>query len=862
MGFRILQGICFHLLVLTVLLSTPGEARLFDAALVLTERAEAAAAADLDGDGIPDIVIFREWSDDGHVKVYSGLGDGTFEDPAIYSVGEVDYISWASLVIDDLDEDGAPDIAVMLYRVNTTRSDIWVLLNDGDGTFTIGDHYQIPFCASLMKVVELDGDGLSDLAVVHNDCGASGQQGWLSILYGRGDGTFEKAILHDLDFEVLSLAAGDFNGDGVEDLVLDEFQNDLITVLLGNGDGTFQNGVEYAVGDFPSGAACGDLNADGWPDLAVADRISDTVSVLMGLGDGSFQPAEHYPVAEQPMFIEISDIDNDQILDLVLTSQETNGEDVSILRGEGDGTFKELMLVETGDYTEFGVRVADCDGDGNLDLIAENGDGLSIILGNGDGTFASAPSTNAFPGHYKIDAGDVDADGVPDIVMPAADLPQVSEEIVTLLGRGDGSFGSKVGSDASKKFNNVAVEDLNDDGFSDAVTWPSYETTITVSLGQRDGRLQAFATIEVEYDPRSITIADLNGDDDHDLLVATSSDCFLLFGLGDGSVEPAVPLGLGSYRGPCDVGDLNHDGNTDLAVTNRYGDSVQVLLGYGDGTFGTPLNCSVSEPESVAIGDLDEDGHPDLAVSRGYAPMGILYGNGDGTFQEIADLHYPNVENPKAIEYICDLDLDGHLDMVVRCFHWIAVMLGNGDGSFRPFVYGIEESDLIYSVTMHDLDSDGDLDLAVSQGDRWKISILINNTMSRTISGDYTVSPLAGTLPFETNHQVYLRNMLHGTGAPHTRTASVAIDVEIGSGAYFSNWRAGHTNLSPNETLFRNWPVAFPASPTLAGANNFHFRVVDTTPAPYNHPPYPPSGDSVTRVRSVVAASTAHPSRF
>jgi hypothetical protein len=857
MGMRFRSGICFYLLILSVALSTSAEARLFDAALQLTEWVDAAAAGDMDGDGLLDIVVFREgFPHLGLVGICFGLGDGTFQEPVDYAVGEVQYIAGASVVICDPDGDGAPDLAVMAWFVNQERSDVWVLMNNGDGTLEAGDHYQAAYCAEMMKDVgDLDGDGHQDLALVHPDCGASGQQGWLSVLFGRGDGTFEKAILHEFDFEVLSLAAGDFNGDGAEDLVLDEFQNDAIAVLIGNGDGTFKDGVDFPVGDWPRCVAAGDLNIDGWLDLAVANREDDTVSVLMGLGDGSFQPADHLPVAEEPVHVEIADIDNDSIPDLVATSARGEGGDVSVLRGIGDGTFYEASLVETGDQWFFGATVADFDNDGNPDLFTHNGwgDNLSVIPGNGDGTFAAAPTTNAFPGHYRAGAGDVNGDGTPDIVLPAADLPAVNEELVVLLGRGDGSFSRKVGSDAGSKFDSVAVEDLNRDGHADAVSWSGHGPSATVSLGGHDGAMQEVAVIDVGYFPKCIAIDDLDGDNNVDLVAVSRYGCSLFLGHGDGTFEPAVDLGVGSYHWDCSIGDLNHDGLPDLVFVNLIDNRALVLLGHGDATFSEPAYYAVPAPDSVVIGDLDEDGHPDLAVTCQYATLGILRGNGDGTFQELVELEYPNVENPEALEHVADLDLDGHLDLVLRCFPWVTVLLGQGDGSFRPLVYGLEDNSLGRSVAMDDLDNDGDLDL-VAPSNRHKISAMINTTISRTISGDNTVSPLSGTLPFETSHQVYLRNMLHGRDALYTRRASVAIDVEIGNGAWFSNWRAGFTNLSPNEVLFRNWTVGFPAGPTLAGTNSFYFQVMDTTPAPYNQPPYPPSGDTATRVRSVTAA--------
>jgi Ca2+-binding RTX toxin-like protein len=191
-----------------------------------------------------------------------------------------------------------------------------------------------------------------------------------------------------------SLALGDFNGDGVPDLVLGYFYNNSIAILPGTSAGSFATTPlpRVAVGRGPDAIAVGDLNGDGDLDLVVANKFDGTISILMGEGNGQFLPQRVYKVGNDPTSVAIADVNGDGIPDIVVTNAGDNT--VSVLvgnpsgTGNGRGTFQPAKTFATGPGP-VSVQVADLNGDGFSDLVTANatGDSISVLLGNGDGTF-------------------------------------------------------------------------------------------------------------------------------------------------------------------------------------------------------------------------------------------------------------------------------------------------------------------------------------------------------------------------------------------------------------------------------------------------------------------------------------------
>jgi VCBS repeat protein len=184
----------------------------------------------------------------------------------------------------------------------------------------------------------------------------------------------------------------------------------LANTVWAQGKVSFIAKRDFLVGDFRVSLAAGDFNGDGLPDLAAANADSDTVSILLGRGDGTFATALDFGVGERPLSVAIGDFNGDGRLDLAVV-----GNLVTILLGQGDGTFQAVPEVATGTGA---IAVGDFNGDGHLDLAVTP----SILLGRGDGTFAALgfEVVGVEVVLQSITVGGFNGDGLPDVVTANA----------------------------------------------------------------------------------------------------------------------------------------------------------------------------------------------------------------------------------------------------------------------------------------------------------------------------------------------------------------------------------------------------------------------------------------------------------
>jgi hypothetical protein len=325
----------------------------------------------------------------------------------------------ASLATADLNGDGRLDLVVVDYG----EGKVSILLGNGDGTFQ--DHVDYATdggTPSTVVVRDFNGDGIFDLAVRNQGSNT------ISVLLGNGDGTFQSAVSFPTGRYTSRVAVGDFNGDGTLDLVTTNSRDNTVSILLGNGDGTFQGHVDYATGSAPLSLAVGDFNGDGMLDVVTGNTAANTFSILLGNGDGTFQNHVDYSTIRNPQSVVTSDFNGDGKLDLAIFSITRIGNTgLSILLGNGDGTFQTLANYPDGCGSldlECTATAYDLNGDGKLDLAVRNSEldgstnNVLVLLGNGDGTFQSSVAYETGLKPEQVVAGDFNGDGRLDLAVP------------------------------------------------------------------------------------------------------------------------------------------------------------------------------------------------------------------------------------------------------------------------------------------------------------------------------------------------------------------------------------------------------------------------------------------------------------
>ena len=752
---------------------TPASAPLQQIPLEGTFGPQGMVVGDFNGDGIPDIAT--------PYGVDLGVGDGTFRSSSngLLFPSTANFLT--AIVDGDFTNDGHLDLVVGDYTSDT----VYLLLGNGDGTFQTalpisvgnfpaGDHL------AAMAAGDFNGDGNLDLAVAFGDNGGT-DPGGIEVLLGNGNGTFGAPSFYAAGYvNIGDLVAGQFSGDGHLDLAVTNFSVGTVTVLMGNGDGTFGAPTSFPAGADALSIAMGDFNGDGNLDLAVNSDTSDTadasIAILLGNGNGTFGAPSFYAAGNGPQSVVAGDFNGDGKLDIAAAELDAGGANyVYILSGNGDGTFgppQELFSVQ-GSSAYPTLVAADFLGNGRLDLAETTfNDAVTVLLQNPDGTFET-PDQNktvvAVDPNLIVD-GDFNDDGKLDLIDLSAGTSSI------LLGNGDGTFQAQKAlpfGDGSTNFflaaPSAVAGDFNGDGRPDLVIGGiGADGGGEIMLGNGDGTFQLGGTVALPFVPSLLLDGDFNDDGKLDLVAIGTGEIAVLLGNGNGTFQPAeTTVVASSAYGSVVLGDFNGDGKLDLAlVAGTYGAyQITMLLGNGDGTF---QPATVVEPlanpgayvypgTELLAGDFNGDGKLDLATVLsdydGDEELAVMMGNGDGSFQPAQtytlgiSAHYLEAG---------DFTGGGKPDIVVVGENGsdfdvaTATFVNNGDGTFQPEkTTDLGSTSLFTSnegeVVAGDFNGDGRQDLAFIGFDSDVVSIVVSNG-----DGTFSDPALSVTTPYAT----------------------------------------------------------------------------------------------------------------
>ncbi len=515
------------------------------------------ATADFNGDGRPDVVVVNAGPGPAGttVSILLNTAEGPFASAMTFTVGT--YPGFVATA--DFNHDNHPDVVV----ANRASLNVSLLLGIGDGTFHPAAHFGVGTGPSQLAVGDFNGDGHPDVAAVGDG---------VKVLIGTGGGGFLAPVSYSIGAGLQSILAANLLGGSNLDLVVAGGYENNLSLMQGRGDGTFIGGSDtYATGGDIRGMSSGDFNKDGRLDIVTASQGSNVVTVLVQWTNGIFQPGTLYPCGAQPHAVKAGDFNNDGWLDLVVANFSGT---LTMLRGRttAPGVFTNrwsssfLGTVNLpGAHTD--VATGFFNSGTHLDIATPNyyDATVTIALGDGTGRFHTPlpPTVPVNGGPVSVIVDDFNGDGLADIAVGHEGGTKIS----LATGRGDGTFNAKVDVETWEIPWFIRSADVNFDGRPDLVAAHGDWRLVSVMLNTTTNGVVQFAppiTHSVAIEPLSVAVGDFNGDNLPDIASGNFASTSVLLGHGDGSFSSAADYFVGGQQ--ITAGDFNNDSMPDLAI--------------------------------------------------------------------------------------------------------------------------------------------------------------------------------------------------------------------------------------------------------------------------------------------------------
>lgn len=500
---------------------------------------------------------------------------------------------------------------------------------------------------------------------------------------------YQGISLYDTFNAPAAVATGDFNGDGNADLAFANQMANKIDVRLGYGDGTFDASVstDYFVGDAPCAIEAADMNKDGKLDLVVANRVSQNISILLGNGDGTFGAAVQYQTGAStlPTDLVVADIDGDSDPDIAVVD---NAGYVILMYNDDHG---QIGLIIQVDLTAAGqlesIAAGDLNKDGKIDFVVtspyvspSDPSEYCVLLSKNNGGFDV--STHQLDATGNEDANTIE---IADIVGSGNNLDLVIGTDTNLLvypGNGDGSFGSE-STYPAKSLQGLAIGDFDRNGGLDVAATDSNRHVVSVWYNSGAGLDSTPVFYSTDSTPKSLVSADFDNDGYLDLVVGNWSVATFtaMRNDGTGSFESPTAYLAGSSIGAIATADFNGDWRNDIVTVLDGNGKVDVALSNGDGTFKqSALLTAGTSPIFVIARDFNADLKIDLAVlNQASNNIMVFFGNGDGTFIGPAAYPLPVMGSYPTMFVAADVNNDSVTDLITTdtVMHTVSVFLGN-----------------------------------------------------------------------------------------------------------------------------------------------------------------------------------------